>query len=102
MLNGAPEGGPRGMIADALRMSGVPRSAERMRLFFDVMQMCGVRTRFNEGDPRTVRRRVMALAMALMMLAVHKMRPVGARTVGPRHAARITHHSPPCRRRIGR
>ena len=36
-----------------------------MRLFFDVMRMCGVSTRFNEGDPRTVRRRVMALAMAL-------------------------------------
>ena len=65
MLNGVPEEGPRGMIADALRMSGVPRSAARMRLFFDVMQMCGVRTRFNEGDPSTVRRRVMALAMAL-------------------------------------
>ena len=64
-MNGVVESGPRGMIADILQAAGIERPAERMRLFFDVAQMCSVRLRFNEGDPRTVRLRILALGLVL-------------------------------------
>ena len=64
-LNGVVESGPRGMIADILQVAGIERPAERMRLFFDVAQMCSVRLRFNEGDPRNVRLRILALGLVL-------------------------------------
>ena len=56
MWLGALEGGPRGIIAETLRMMGIERSAERMRLFFDVAEMCRVNLYLSAGTAQTVTR----------------------------------------------